>query len=102
MRTYQQDPSDRLEYWVTWEKFIGTDAIVSVAVDATEGLTANEADIIPAGVLDDVGGSHRANSVISLWVSGGVAGMTYQVTVTINTALNRTIQRSFYVLCIEM
>jgi len=101
-KTFEIDPSDLSDYWLLWGDKLGTDQINSLTVDATDGLTVSGAEVLIGSVVDDQGNAHLSSSVVSLWLSGGVAGVAYQVTVTIETVGGRRWQRSFNVLCIEL
>lgn len=101
-KTFEVDPSDLSDYWLLWGDKLGSDQISSLVVSVTGDLVVTTQEVISESVLDDIGATHSPNSVVSLWLSGGTAGMAYQITITVDTLGGRRWQRSFNVFCIEL
>jgi len=98
-----KDPSDVKDYAIDW-----TDVLIA------EGETAIASSVwspsVPSGLLPVDGspqGSPPAGSIDGtktvLWVEGGVAGMTYELTNTIVTTSGtpRTHQRTIVIPCVQ-
>ncbi len=90
MKTVTQDPDDTLDYQMglsdLFEEFDDEDSIQTVNV-LPEGLE-NELSVIP---------SPKGKDAVVAWVSGGVAGKTYKVTLRVFTASSRVKDISFKV-----
>jgi hypothetical protein len=78
--SYTKDPDALLDYGFDWETWLGVDTIEASTWYVPAGLT-NEADS-----SDD--------TTTTIWLSGGVRGVTYTVVNRIQTAGNRTDDRS--------
>lgn len=74
-----KDPSENLDYAIDFVDVLGSDAIATKSVAAT-GVTAGTSSIV--------------GTKVNVWLSGGTAGTTGAVTITITTAGGRTIERS--------
>ena len=83
--TFQKQPADRLDYDVTYKDWLTTgDNLESmVAESVPEGLT-----------IDSV---YVNDPIAKIWLSGGMSGMTYKVTLTATTADGRIRQDEFKV-----
>lgn len=75
----QKDPSENLDYQIDFTKWLGGDTIQSQVVTA---------DGVTKGAVSESGG------VVTVWLSGGQAGTTGRVTVTVTTVGGRTVERS--------
>lgn len=79
-----QQPDERLSYTVSYEESL------------TEGDNVETASALvePAGlVIDNVA---VYDPRVKLWASGGVSGVTYKVTLTVNTADGRIFQDELF------
>jgi hypothetical protein len=81
--TFTKDPDALLDYSIDWAKWLAGDEIA--ASDWT----------VPAG-LTKVSDTHSTTKA-TVWLSGGTADQTYQVTNRITTTGGRTEDRSFIV-----
>lgn len=76
-----QQPSDNLDYDIDCTDLIGSgDTVASVTVASTS------ADL---SVLAVVAATADA---VKVWITGGISGVTYKVTVTVTTTLGRVKQ----------
>lgn len=87
-----KDPDAIVDYsldWTTWLALASdpTDAIDTILVTASDGLTVDDSD--------------HNESIVTIWVSGGEAGTTYRLTCRIVTTGGRTDERSVYVRVLE-
>ena len=75
-----KQPAERFSYTVDYAE----------ALTAGDNLTTATVSVVPVGlVIDNVG---VYDPRLKLWVSEGEAGMTYKVTMTVNTADGRVFQ----------
>jgi hypothetical protein len=82
-----KDPNDVLDYTIDWSKFLGSDTI------------ATSIWIVPAGITKN--SNSNTTTLATVWLSGGTAGETYQVTNRITTAGGRTKDKSFSIYVAE-
>jgi len=78
--TFTKDPSAVLDYAIDWSAWLGSDTIATSTWSVPTGITRDS----------DTNTTTRA----TIWLSGGTAGQTYQLTNTITTAGGRTDQRT--------
>lgn len=87
MKTFQKDPDEVLDYQVNWSEWLGADTITTstwtVQTGITDGLKTN------------------TSTTTTIWLSGGTAGVEYEIKNKIVTAGGRTAERSFYVAMVE-
>ena len=88
--TFTKDPQAVLDYTQDWTKWLAGDTIASAT--ASIGTQTSIA-------VDST--THTA-STVTAWVSGGVVGARYYVTVTVVTVGRRTDERSFYIDCKQL
>lgn len=87
-----KDPSDDCDYFIDWsgvEPLSGSPADRIVSVDSVE--------ITPDGspsLSEQTDRRSFTDTTTTLWFTGGEAGTTYEVTVTVSTAGLRIFQRS--------
>ena len=82
-RQFQKDPDAVLDYQVDWSTWLAGDTIQSHTVTAPDGLTVD---------------SHSATSTaVTMWLSGGDAGVTYPVVCHIVTAAGREDDRTLLI-----
>lgn len=67
-----KDPDATLPYAWDWSPWLGADTIATATVLPVDGLT--------------VGPVSHTDGIVSVWLSGGVAGQTYAVTCRVTTA----------------
>lgn len=79
-----KDPSDVLDYDITYEDWITDDDTITTVVTS----------VSPAGELA-VDSAQVATPDVKIWVSGGVAGSTYEITVTASTTAGRVKEETF-------
>jgi hypothetical protein len=82
------EPDDSLDYSLD---------VTAAIEDATDAITVATAMVAPSGTGEVVASNITvANNVISLYLTGGVAGRTYMVNLTATTAANRVFQWYVY------
>lgn len=87
-KVYLKDPEAVLDYAVDWSSWLqATETIQSYTVTVPQGIT-NDSDSENAGI-------------VTMWLSGGSAGTTYDIEVKIVTSLARTDERTFQVKVLE-
>jgi hypothetical protein len=88
-RSFRKDPQARKDYEFDWSGWLTEgDSISSHTVTAATGLT-----------LDS---SSATSTAVTVWLSGGVAGMAYPVTCHIVTAAGREDDRTLTITVGEM
>lgn len=82
---FRKDPSAVLDYVWDWSAWLAGDTITSHTVTAADGITVDSSTV--------------AGGAVTVWLSGGTARQTYEVTCRIVTAGGRTDERTsrFYV-----
>lgn len=96
----EKDPNAVLDYHVCWQDWLAGDTIASAAWTVPVGLTKDSQSINSGAVTID-GTSHPANSVATVWLSGGTAGQEYSVVCRVTTAAGRINDRTFRVRMVE-
>ena len=104
-----KDPDEVVDWWLCLadpasDNRLGTDTIdeiVSVAVDAADELLVLQSGINSAPIIDDIGETQPTGTVIALWLGSGVAGSTYELTVTYTTAGGRTYDDVLLIRCLN-
>ena len=88
MQRFLKDPDAVLDFAVDWSDWLSDgETISSHTVTVQSGIT-KDSDSESAGV-------------VTVWLSGGTAGSTYEVTVQTVTSAGRTDDRTFTVMIIE-
>ena len=83
--TVVQQPGDTLDYDILYEPFFYSYAINGVIDDIKlDGLSIT---VSPEGVTSEV--IRLDNNNAKVWLSGGVSGVTYKVTITMESTNNR-------------
>lgn len=90
---FVKDPGAKLDYVIDWGAWIsGSDTINTVttvpAVGVASGITVTQAT--------------KTNTTTTVWVSGGVAGTSYDVTVHIVTTQLREDERTITIVCKDL
>jgi hypothetical protein len=81
MRTWSKDPNAVLDWAFDWSRWLSTDEEVSSAeVEVDEGLTKDS--------------QSNTTDTVTVWLSGGTLGVTYEVTCRITTNQGRTDERT--------
>lgn len=82
-KKYDKDPDATLDYTVDWSAWLGTDVIDSASWN----------------VPDDLVNEHDSNTTTdaTVWLSGGVAGTSYEVTNHIETDGGRIDERTIII-----
>lgn len=78
----QRDDDSVLDYVFVWSAWLNGDTIQSHTVAADAGIN------VDSSVSDD--------STVTVWLSGGVPGTKYAVTVQVTTAAGRTDDRTVF------
>ena len=99
---FQQDPEATLDYWLCWGNLLGNDKIATVTVIAADGLVNNSSTLFTSLVVDDNNLPHSKNTVVSVWLSGGVPGIEYKVVIRITTVGGRTDDRTLVIECTNL
>ena len=77
----QKDPDEEKDYTITWADLLDGDTISTSDWDVPTGLT-------------ETATSSNTDTVAKVWLGGGTAGTTYEVSNTIVTAGGRTYSRT--------
>ncbi len=80
-----KDPAATLDYSIDWTQWLAGDTIASSAWTCDSGITESAAKV------------NAANTLATIWLSGGTLSSIYKVTNTITTAAGRTQVQSFKV-----
>jgi len=88
--TLQKRPNDQLDYEIDFEKWLNDDdKITSAVADVTkDGVATDELTVQSASVSE-------SSPTLTVWLSGGVDGVTYTVTVTVATTGGRIKEEDF-------
>ncbi|HHB12214.1 MAG TPA: hypothetical protein ENK62_03330 [Chromatiales bacterium] len=77
---FLKDPDSTLDYVIDWSSWLGSDTIASSSWTVPAGLTMTS--------------ESNTTTTATVWLSGGSAGSSYQVTNRITTAAGRVDERS--------
>lgn len=80
MKTFVKDPNALLDYTFDWSDWLGDDTILSVTATLATGLTQENLT--------------SSSTAATVWISGGEAGKSYDVTCEITTNGGRTDRRT--------
>lgn len=88
MADLYKHPDSRVDYGLDWRDWLAYDpadpaAVPDVIEDAQVAVT-------PAGELAVDGPATILGGIVAVWLTGGVAGSTYELACTITTAKGRT------------
>ena len=87
-KQYEKDPDAVLDYGIDWADWVtAADSIITSSWTAPAGITVE---------TDSLSGT-----VCIVWLSGGTAGVSYEVTCHIETDDGRQDDRSLIIKCIE-
>ena len=89
LKKFVKDPGAVLDYTINWSAWLPDgDTLVDATATATSGLT-----------VDSVS---RTTTQTTVWLSGGVAGNSYDVTVRVTTNGGRIDERTIAIACKEL
>lgn len=95
-QTFTKDTDAKLDYPIIWYDWLDGDTLSSHTVTADSGITVVSSDINVAPVT--IGArTYPANTVITIWLSGGTAGASYDLVVRVVTAGGRQTDRTITV-----
>lgn len=86
--TIQKQPADQLDYDVDFSKWLPSGDTVTSAIASASTIDGDTAPL----VVDSVS---VTDTVVKAWISGGLDGNTYKVTVTATTAAGRVKEEEF-------
>ena len=89
LKNFIKDPDATLDYAFDW----GEEWLESGEVINTHIVT------VDTGITKD--SSSDTGSIVTIWLSGGTAGVNYNIACKIITSLNRTDERSITIRCRE-
>jgi hypothetical protein len=98
--TFRKDPDAVLDYPVIWSDWLDGDTLSSKSISADTGITVDSSEI-NGGTVTVGNQSYAANTVVTVWLSGGTAGEEYDVTVSVVTTEGREDDRTFRVIVEE-
>jgi len=109
MRQIVKDPSEILDWWLcyatpTIDNRLGDDTIsgvASITLDPPGEIVVVDSGINATQIIDDHGVAHPPRSAIAVWLSGGVAGACYEMTVTFVTEGGRTYDDTILIRCLN-
>lgn len=87
MTHFLKDPDSTLDYTLDWEEWLAGDTISSSTWAVPDDMTEEDAS--------------ETATTATVWLSGGLSGVTYAVVNQIATAGGRVDQRSLSIRCIE-
>jgi len=79
-KLFGKDPNAVLDYAIDWSSWLGTDTISTSAWTVASGITKT--------------GESKTSTKATIWLSGGTAGVTYELTNRIVTTAGRTDDRT--------
>ena len=83
-----KDPSAVLDYVFDWNEWLATgETITDHTITADTGIT--------------VGSSSESDGKVTVWLSGGTAGINYKVACLITTTAGRTDERTLWIRVVE-
>lgn len=83
IQSFQQDPTDDLDYSFDWTSWLATgETITTATVTADDGLTIHD--------------ESNTTSVVTFWASGGTANGRYAVHCHVTTSEGREATRSLF------
>jgi len=93
-----KDPDAVLDYAVLWQDWLAADeTILTHTITSAEGLTVDSSNVNTTELTEyDV--VQKIGSVVTIWLSGGTAGIIYTVACLITTSAGRTDERSFVII----
>ena len=87
-----KDPSAVLDYVFDWTGWLATGETIAVDSETGEKLITITAD---TGITVD--SDSESDGVVTVWLSGGTAGINYKVACLITTSAGRTDERTIWI-----
>ena len=87
-----KDPSAVLDYVFDWTEWLATDETIAVDSETGEKLITITAD---TGITVD--SPTEDTGKVTVWLSGGTAGINYKVACLITTSAGRTDERTIWI-----
>ena len=91
-----KDPSAVLDYVFDWTGWLATGETIAVDSETGEKLITITAD---TGITDH--SSTESDGKVTVWLSGGTAGINYKVACLITTTAGRTDERTIWIKVVE-
>ena len=91
-----KDPSAVLDYVFDWTGWLATGETIAVDSETGEKLITITAD---TGIIVD--SSTELDGKVTVWLSGGTAGINYKVACLITTSAGRTDERTIWIKVVE-
>ena len=91
-----KDPSAVLDYVFDWTEWLATGETIAVDSETGEKLITITAD---TGITVD--SSTELDGKVTVWLSGGTAGINYKVACLITTSAGRTDERTIWIKVVE-
>ena len=91
-----KDPSAVLDYVFDWTEWLATGETIAVDSETGEKLITITAD---TGITVD--SSTEDDGKVTVWLSGGTAGINYKVACKITTSAGRTDERTIWIKVVE-
>ena len=91
-----KDPSAVLDYVFDWTEWLATGETIAVDSETGEKLITITAD---TGITVD--SSAESDGKVTVWLSGGTAGINYKVACKITTSAGRTDERTLWIRVVD-
>ena len=91
-----KDPSAVLDYVFDWTEWLATGETIAVDSETGEKLITITAD---TGITVD--SSTESDGKVTVWLSGGTAGINYKVACLITTTAGRTDERTLWIRVVD-
>ncbi|MFA5753611.1 MAG: hypothetical protein WC910_11135 [Bacteroidales bacterium] len=91
-----KDPSAVLDYVFDWTEWLATGETIAVDSETSEKLITITAD---TGIAVD--SSTEDAGKVTVWLSGGTAGINYKVACLITTSAGRTDERTIWIKVVD-
>ena len=91
-----KDPSAVLDYVFDWTEWLATGETIAVDSETGEKLITITAD---TGITVD--SSTEDDGKVTVWLSGGTAGINYKVACLITTSAGRTDERTIWIKVVD-
>lgn len=85
IQSFRKDPASVLDYGIDWSDWLASGEIISTSTWT-----------VPTGITKDSDSKGDESTIV--WLSGGTAGMAYEITNKITTSDSRTVERTIEVI----
>ena len=85
IQSFRKDPDSVLDYGIDWSTWLSSGETISTSTWT-----------VPTGKTED--SDSKGDTSTLIWLSGGTAGTTYELTNKITTSDNRTVERSIEII----